>query len=236
MTSGNPRVGTLREKPLHAALKRWCAEPGDRFEIAVDGFVIDVVREGLLIEVQTSSFAKVRRKLSTLLEAGHAVRIVYPIAEEKVIVRIDDHGEIVGRRRSPKRGIPQDLFAELVSLPTMIDEPGMELELVMVREEEIRTHQPGKAWRRKGWVVEERHLIDVASTHRFSSSDDLADLLPGSLPDVFTTADLASELSRPKRLAQQMTYCLRHTGRIVQVGKRGNAIEYRRADRGVVGR
>ena len=236
MAASNPRVGTLREKPLHAALKRWCAEPGDRFEVAVDGFVIDVVREGLLIEVQTSSFAKVRRKLTALLEAGHAVRMVYPIALEKVIVRLGDHGEILSRRRSPKHGMPQDVFAELVSLPTMIDEPGMELEIVMVREEEIRRHQPGKAWRRKGWVVEERHLIEVAEAYRLGSSEDLASLLPGSLPDVFTTADLASELGRPKRLAQQMTYCLRNAGRIVQVGKRGNAIEYRRAGRGVVGR
>jgi hypothetical protein len=37
-------IGSLNEKPLHAALKEWYARPEDRFEASVDGFVIDVVR------------------------------------------------------------------------------------------------------------------------------------------------------------------------------------------------
>ena len=46
-------IGTLNEKPLHAALKDWCARPGDQFEVFVDGFVVDIVRGNLLIEIQT---------------------------------------------------------------------------------------------------------------------------------------------------------------------------------------
>ena len=38
-------------KPLHASLKAWYAEAGDRFEVAVDGYVIDLVRDDLLIEI-----------------------------------------------------------------------------------------------------------------------------------------------------------------------------------------
>jgi hypothetical protein len=37
-------IGLLNEKPLHAALKDWYARPEDRFEVSVDGFVIDVVQ------------------------------------------------------------------------------------------------------------------------------------------------------------------------------------------------
>ena len=37
-------IGLLNEKPLHAALKEWYAQPEDRFEVSVDGFVIDVVQ------------------------------------------------------------------------------------------------------------------------------------------------------------------------------------------------
>ncbi len=219
----------LREKPLHAALKQWCAEPGDRFEVAVGGFVIDVVRDDLLIEVQTSSFSKMKRKLVRLLDDGHRIRVVHPIASEKVIVRVGDGGEVLGRRRSPKRGSSVDVFAELVSFPTLVDHPGLDLVIVLTREEELRRHQPGKAWRRKGWVVEERHLVEVLDSMLIRSSSDLADLLPAGLGDRFTTADLASRLGCPRRIAQQMTYCLRNTGQIVQTGKRGNAIEYRRA-------
>ena len=46
-------IGLLNEKPLHASLKQWYARPGDRFEVAVGGFVIDIVRDDLLIEIQT---------------------------------------------------------------------------------------------------------------------------------------------------------------------------------------
>lgn len=37
-------IGTLNEKPLHAALKGWYARPGDRFEVPVDGYLVDIVR------------------------------------------------------------------------------------------------------------------------------------------------------------------------------------------------
>ena len=45
------RIGLLNEKPLHAALKAWYAQPGDRFEVPLHGFVIDIVRDDVLLEV-----------------------------------------------------------------------------------------------------------------------------------------------------------------------------------------
>jgi len=68
MTTSPPHIGTLREGPLHASLKQWCARPGDRFEVPVDGYVIDLVRDDLLIEVQTSGFSSMKEKLRDLLE------------------------------------------------------------------------------------------------------------------------------------------------------------------------
>jgi hypothetical protein len=229
MVDQAPHVGTLREKPLHAALKAWYAVPGSRVEQPVDGFVIDVVlprADGdLLIEVQTRGFASIKAKVHALVDGGRRVRIVYPIPVEKTIVKLHDDGEVI-RRRSPKHGEPWDVFGELVSFPALIGHSGLELELVLVREDEIRTHQPGKAWRRKGWVVEERRLVEVVDTIRIADADALAALIPDGLPQPFTTADVARLLGRPRRLAQQATYCLRHADVIRRVGKRGNAIEY----------
>lgn len=222
-----PHVGTLREKPLHASLKQWCSEPGDRFEVPVDGYVIDVVQGDLLIEVQTSGFSGMKKKLSALLDAGHHVRIVHPIAETKWIVRLGEGGEVLSRRKSPKHGSVLSVFSELVSFPTLIDHGGLEVEIALTHEDEIRTHQPGKAWRRKGWVVEERHLIEVVESHRLASTADLVELLPDALSDPFTTADLALAAGCPRRIAQQVAYTLKHAGGIAQVGKRGNAVEYR---------
>jgi hypothetical protein len=228
MTTPPPHVGTLREKPLHASLKRWCAQDGDRFEVPVDGFVIDVVSDGLLIEIQTTGFSSMKRKLGKLLAAGHRIRVVHPIPIDKWIVRIDADGQVLGRRKSPKHGDPLDVFSELVSIPNLIADPRLEIQIVLTHEDEYRRHDPTKAWRRKGWVVHERRLICVVDAVDIRGLADLAALLPDSLPDPFTTSDLAAAISRPRRLAQQMAYCLRHAGVIEATGKKGNSIEYAR--------
>ena len=229
MTTSSPHIGTLREKPLHASLKQWCAEEGDRFEVDVDGYVIDVVRDDLLIEVQTRGFSSMKRKLGDLLANGHRVRVVYPIPLEKTIVRLDDEGIVLSRRRSPKRGSMRDVFAELVSFPAFVGHPGLEIQVVLTEEDEYRQHDPKKAWRRKGWVVTERRLTKVVDALTIAEPADLVALLPDDLPDSFTTGDIVAAAGCPLRVAQQMAYCLKHAGAIEAVGKRGNSIEYRLA-------
>jgi len=71
-----PGIGLLNEGPLHAALKRWYAQPGDRFELPVEGFVIDIVRGDLLLEIQTGNVASIKAKLTRLV-GSHRVRLVY---------------------------------------------------------------------------------------------------------------------------------------------------------------
>ena len=222
-----PHIGTLREKPLHASLKRWYARSDDRVEVPVDRFVVDLVRDDLLIEVQTRGFSSMKQKLADLLDLGHHVRIVHPIALNRWIVKIDADGEILSRRRSPRHGEPTDLFAELVSFPDLLGHPGLQIHLILTQEEEYRRHTPNRSWRRKGWMVVERRLIDVVDTLMISGPEDLADLLPTDLPETFTTEDLATSLGRTRRIAQQMAYCLRMAGVVTPVGKVGNAVRYR---------
>lgn len=226
MSQSTPHIGSLREGPLHASLKHWYARPGDEIEVAVDGFVIDIVRDDLLIEIQTSGFSSMKEKLAALLEGGHRIRIVHPIPADRWIVKIDASGTVLSRRRSPKHGMLPDIFSELVSFPDLMAHEGMEIELVLIEEEEIRRHDPDGPWRRKGWAVIERHLVDVIEATRLRDLRDLADLLPPGLPRTFTTADLADGLRRPRRTAQQMAYCLRQLDVIEIVDKRGNALVY----------
>jgi hypothetical protein len=221
-----PNIGTLREKPLHAALRRLYAQPGDRLEVPVDGYVIDIVRGDLLIEVQTRGFSSMKAKLTALLGRGHRIRIVHPIPLDKWIVRIDADGTVLSRRRSPRHGSPTDLFAELASFPELLGRRRLEVEVVLTVEEEYRRHTPDRSWRRRGWTVVERRLIEVVGTLLLRDADDLTGLLPSDLPVTFTTTELAEKTGRSRRLAQQMAYCLRKTGVIVAVGKQGNAVVY----------
>jgi hypothetical protein len=224
-----PGIGLLNEKPLHASLKQWYARPGDRFEVPVDGFVIDLVRDDLLIEIQTRNFFSIKSKL-TRLTRSHPVRLIYPIVQEKWIVRsatTKDRRTI--RRKSPKRGRFEDLFWELVSIPQLLSNPNFSLEVLMIRQEEVRRYDGKRKWRRKGWVVEGRQLLGVLDQRLFGHSADWLRFLPDGL-DSFTTRDLAAGINTGTELAQKMAYCLREGKMIELIGRRGRANLYRVAD------
>ena len=229
MTSSG--VGTLRESQLHAALKEWYAEPGDRFEVPIGRFVIDIVRNESLIEIQTSGFAAMRRKLDALLD-DHPMRIVHPIAGRKWIVRAPHDGRPSSRRKSPKQGSLYGVFAELVSFPWLLDHPNLTVEVLLTDQEELRRFDGNTSWRRKGWSVVERRLLEVTEHMTIESPSDLASLLPADLAEPFTTADLSAVTGQPRRLVQQMAYCLREAGVIEIAGKTGNAMQYRRGSGG----
>jgi hypothetical protein len=222
-------IGTLNEKPLHAALKSWYAKANDKFEVDVDGYVVDILRDDLIIEIQTKNFSMIRRKLANLSDR-HPMRLVYPIPSEKWIIKVNKDGNTpLSRRKSPKRGTYEDLFEELVSFPSLIKNPNFSLEILLIQEEEIRIHDPQRAWRRRGWVTQERRLIDVLEQHCFGDPKALMTLFPQSIESEFTTSDLAAALQSSIRLAGKMAYCLREMGAILPVGKRRNAILYTRA-------
>ena len=217
-------VGTVNEKALHLQLKEWYAEPGDRFEVPVGRYVVDIVRGDELIEIQTRNVSALRVKLPSLLET-HRVRLVLPLTTVKRIVKIGEGGEILDRRRSPKRGSIFDLFAELVSIPELLTHPRFTVHALLIEEEELRQHQEGRNWRRKGWGTLERRLDAVRGDVVLETAGDLVGELP-ALPARWTTADLAHAAKISRRLAQQCAYTLKHASIARVVGKDGNAVVY----------
>jgi hypothetical protein len=222
-------IGTLNEGQLHAQLKQWYRQPGDLLEQPVDGYVIDIVRGDTLIEIQTGGLAPLRRKLNTLVD-DHHVRLVVTVPVTRQIMRLSPTGEVLSSRRSPPRGRPQDVFARLVSLPNLLTHPRFELELLLTHEQEHRRHEPGRALRRHGWVVTSRSLISVERRLLLKTPEDAAALL-APVPELFDTAELAAAERCSRRLAQQMTYCLRAMGALETQGRRGRAVLYRRPTR-----
>jgi hypothetical protein len=217
-------IGTLNEGALHAQLKEWYREPGDRLEQKVGGYVIDLVRGDQLVEFQTGGFAPLRKKLAALAE-DHRVRLVAPIAVSNRIVRLSDAGEILSSRRSPRKGCLHDVFDRLVSIPALVAHPNFELEVLLTHQDELRMFKPGRAYRRRGWVVQGRSLVSVEESAVIASIDDAARLLP-ALAETFDTAELAAGSCINRRLAQRMAYCLRAMGVIEPVGKRKGAVLY----------
>lgn len=219
-------IGTLKENSLHAALKALYTQPGDLVEEKVDGFVIDIVRDGLLIEIQTRHFSAIKNKLNRLLE-NHKVQLVYPIARVKWIVRHNIDGNKLSQRRSPARGRIENVFTELVRIPALITHPNFCLEAVLVEVEEIRVDDGRGSWRRKGWSIADTKLIAIDGVQTFCSTDDFTALLPGDLPDEFSVKDAAKQMKIPRYLAGKMLYCLRQMNAVEHCGHKGRAYLYR---------
>ena len=218
-------VGVLREKPLHEALKRAYALPGDSIEAPVGRYIVDILRGDQVIEIQTGTFAPLRNKVATLV-LDHDVLLVAPVPLRKTIVRLAADGSLLTTRRSPKRGAVVDVFTDLVSFPHLVGHPRFALEIALTSEEEAWRQDARRGWRRRGWVVDHRRLIEVVERVRIASVQDLAALLPPGLPEPFTTADLARSMGRRRVLAQRMAYCLARAGAIVPVGRTGEGVRY----------
>lgn len=221
-----PKIGTLNEKPLHASLKTWYAKPNAQFEIKVDSFVIDIVQGNLLVEIQTGNFSSIKTKLKKLTKS-HQVRLVYPIAQEKWLIKLPkDGGDKSIRRKSPKRGRVEDLFWEMVRIPELLGNKNFSLEILMTQEEEIRRYDKNKNWRRKGWGIVEHRLLAVVDRFPFENPTDWLALLPKEM-DEFTTKDLSEALGISRKLSQKMAYTLRKANLIELAGKKGRANFYK---------
>lgn len=225
-------IGVLAERSLHAALKKWYAQPGDETEVPLEGFHIDLVRGDLLIEIQTRNFYALKRKLPKLLE-NHRVRLIHPIAVEKWLVRVAADGVTeISRRRSPKRGAFEDIFEELVHVPTLLTHPNLSLEVLLIRQEEIRRvrklrEKPAKRTRfPRDWDRHDHRLIEVVGSRRIESLEDLCAFLPSDLESPFTNRELAHRLGNNYPRAQSMTYVMRQSGVLRVAGKRGRSFLY----------
>ncbi len=223
--TGEPRgIGVRNEKSLHAALKQWYLRPGDQIEARVDGYIVDIVRDGLLVEIQTHNWSAIRAKLYRLVER-HPVRLVYPIARERWIVRIDCRGNTIGRRKSSRRGEWRDLFQELIYLPQLIRHQNLTLEIVLVQTEEIRRADGRGSWRRRGQSIVDHRLLAVLGTRVFERAEDFLAFLPEDISDEFTNKQLARRLGISIPAAQRMTYCLSKMG-LLRAARRGRELVY----------
>jgi hypothetical protein len=218
-------IGVLSEGALHAALKARLAEPGDRLEVPVDRFVIDLLRaDGELVEVQTGGFGPLAAKLDALLDR-HRMRIVYPVAAERRIIRIDEHGQVLTTRRSPKRATAAAVFDRLVAFPSLLLHPNLTIEVLLLREDHVRGPGPTTT-RRRTRDPGERRLVDVLDRITLRTAEDVVNALPALPREPFSTRELAVVLGCGTLLAQRTVYCLRAIGIVEAAGKRGRAPLY----------
>jgi hypothetical protein len=214
----------MNECSLHSKIKKVYSLPGDQFEVKLDNYIVDLMRENLVIEVQTKNFSALKEKLQAVTEK-HPVRLVYPLPEKKLITHVTKDHKVLNTRKSPKKGKLTDLFRELVMIPNMICEENFSLEVLLIDEEEVRCDDGKGSWRRKGVSIKERILLKLNDRILFQNRSDYLRLLPEGLGQVFTNRELARQAKIPVSTARQMTYCLRKS-KIIQIAQK-NGLEFR---------
>jgi len=216
------------ETSLHRDLKTVYANRRAQFEVPVDGYRIDVVSAGRLIEIQHGSLAAIRDKIRKLLK-DHRVTVVKPIVAKKMLVQQSAKGgEVLRRRASPKKGQLLDLFDDMVYFTRVFPHRRLMLDVALVEVEEWRYPGHGRRRRRRDrdHQVEDQKLVCVQETHRLRTRADLAKLVDWPDCSPFHTGHLAESLGVKRWIAQRVAYCCRKIGIIREVGKQGNALLY----------
>ena len=219
----------MNEYALHSEIKRIYSLPGDRFEVKLDNYIVDILRGQLIIEVQTRNFSALKEKLQTLSKK-HQVRIVYPLPEKKWITYVTKDNIAINKRKSTKKGRLTDLFRELVMIPQMIGDKNFSLEVLFIDEEEVRCYDGKGSWRRRGVSIKERRLLQVNGRILFQNKTDYLKLLPDNVNQVFTNRELAKIAKIPVGTARQMTYCLRKSNIIRVAEKNGRELKFQKIE------
>lgn len=219
-------IGVLNESNLHYQIKKWYQQDGDRFEVRIDGKVIDLVRGEHLIEIQTGNFSALKSKLSKLID-HYSITVVYPVAIEKWISMTNEYGELIYRRKSPAKGDFWSIFKELASICEYISNPNLSIEIIYIKIEELRKQDGKGSWRRRGISIVNRSLMEVIYKDRLGSLNDYRKLFPEGLNHEFTNRDLAEILGIRVEKARLVTYCMKKSNVINEIGKRGRELLYK---------
>ena len=115
-----------------------------------------------------------------------------------------------------------------MSIPGLVAHPNFSIEVLLVKEEEIRRKDGNGSWRRKGWSVIDHRLLEIVDQRLFKSPSDFIDFIPQELTEPFTTSEFAEVVHCSRQLARKIMYCMRKMGSLKVVGKRGNAFLYQR--------
>lgn len=225
-----PRIGTLREKRLHAAIKLYvcpdesCHERAVADVIPADGvpgkgrrMVADILTDGHIFEVQTGGFYPLKDKISRYLShTPYRVTVIHPIPAVKYLSWIDpEDGNIISRSRSPKKGRVKDVAKELYWLSDFIGNPRFAIRLLLLEVEEYRL---ADGWGRDGKRGSNRYerfptalLGDVTLA---SPGDYAAYFLPASLSEPHTDGSYplftASAYAKATGIRGRATYSVIH--------------------------
>jgi len=221
-------IGTLREKTLHAVLKRYFEPDCAKHEKSVGSFIADIASDSGIIEIQTRAFEKLRKKLTDYLEVS-PVTVVYPMPQTKWLIWIDEQtGETTKKRKSPRQGRIYDAIVELYKIKSLFNHANFRLCIVFVDLDEYRYLNGWSQDKKRGSTRFDRIPVEITEELYFDCAADYMRFLPKELDSQFTTKDYKTATGVDLYTSQLALGILRQVGMIERVGKRGNLNVYSR--------
>ncbi|MBE6883583.1 MAG: hypothetical protein E7487_03145 [Ruminococcaceae bacterium] len=219
-------IGTLKERSLHAVLKRYLQPDESKHEVRIGRYVADILDENGITEIQTRQFYKMNNKLAFFLKE-YPVTVVYPVARAKWISWMDpETGEVSQKRRSPKTGKRYEVFRELQAIKAFLKEENLTLKIMMVDVEEYRLQDGWGRDGKRGSHRMERIPVALGEEYVISCREDYFHFIPESLPESFTVKDFAGAAGVSPAVAQRGINVLKHMEVIAMTGKKGRAYLY----------
>ncbi len=129
-------------------------------------------------------------------------------------------------RRSPKTGTVFDAFRELYKIKPLLLHPNLSFRFLLLEIEEYRNLNGWDEKKKKGSSREERIPISLLDEFSLRGIKDFAALLPPSLPDKFTSADLSKSAGITLSSAQITLNVLSSMEAVRRSGKQGRSILY----------
>jgi hypothetical protein len=207
-------------------LKNYLSPNSINQEIKVGRFVADICTGNEIIEIQTRSFDKLRRKLDTFLEFA-PVTIAYPIPYIKWIRWVNPQsGEVSPPRKSPKIGSPYAIFPELYKIKNFLDNPNLTIKIIMLNLEEYRFLDGWSQDKKKGCTRCDRIPTELIKEIEITCPKEYQLLIPDSLDDNFTSKEYKKATGLPMSQAQTALNVLHYVGAVDRVGKKGNSHIY----------
>lgn len=220
-------INTFNEKSLHKTIKKIIAlESEGKTEVPVASFICDVVgKDNHIYEIQTKNLGKIKNKVEILLKT-HTVTVIYPLCINTFIETYSEDNQLISKRKSPKKRNIYSVFDELMGIYNLLLLPNFTFEVWEVEkiEERIKTVDKKQLINRsrkflKQWIPLDTKLKTITTRHTFENKDDYIALLPNTLPDSFSTKDIAPIVGKQ---THKMVWTFKKANIIKLVDKKGN--------------
>lgn len=224
-------IGTLNEKRMHIALKRFVCADETKYEADMGKrYVADIKLDEEIFEIQTGSLYPLKAKLEHYIETSDChITVVHPIPMRRFRIWIDPAtGESQPRKRIP--GI-SSIFGEaheLVYISEALATGRVAVWFLFIEEEEYRFLDGRGKDKKLHSSRFERLPVDIIDEVVFAEKQDFLALMPEGLPETFTVEEYRKAAKIPHgKHAYMAVATLVNLSIVEEADKKGRAKAWR---------